>query len=290
MRISTATGQSPTKNPLHFQPQSVAIETKLQRWPDAPLVQRTDDYHHFKFKHNRDLDPRNLATMRSLAKAGKFHPWDAPILVDRYFHIIDGQHRFSTCQEFGMPVYYMQTQNDITPEMIMALNQANTKHSVADRMRILSESETVLGDEVRRTLKYWEVNGKPHKISLTLVAQLLFSFGNGLPVGPALLDTTFKVNCERETTQLLNWLIDLAKGPFKYDSKFIAALLTIMRASQDREQVYIRLKNREGEITAEPNLLAYKAMLLEVFNHGRKQKLTLKKQAPRTEAETEATV
>jgi hypothetical protein len=262
---------------------------KYIRWPEPPVIKRSEEYSDFKFKDNRDLDPRNLAKMRKLATEGKFMPHKCPILVDRNFFIKDGQHRYSTCMEFGYPVYYIMDQDDITPEEIMDLNQAGKTHTVIDRMSTLKNSQSVLGGEVRRALAFYQTHAKDYKISETLIYHLLLNFCTGEPVGNAILSGSFRINKERETLELLKWLHEFPKGAFKYEKPFIMALLDIGKACGDMGLVYIRIANRAKDVTAEPNTPAYKQMLLEVFNHGKKTKLQLKKVKPRAEDADTAT-
>ena len=256
-----------------------------KKWPEPPVILKTFEYKDFKYKNNRELDNGNLNKFRKLVADNEFYPWKTPILVDVHHVIKDGQHRFSTCQEFGYPVYYIQDTDIISAEEVMSLNIAQQAHRVPDRLHILKEANSKLGEEVRTALAFWQNYGRSKGLSKTFVCQLLLNFNEGPAVGTALLDGTFKVECETETLKLFTWLDNLAKEKFKWEKNFIAAILKLMKASGDRELVYIRLKNNEGKITAEPNARAYQVKLLEIFNHGRKtqHKLILRKAQPAEE-------
>ena len=43
----------------------------------------------------------------------------APILVDRQYRIMDGQHRFDACKRLGKPIYYIFYDGEYDPETVM---------------------------------------------------------------------------------------------------------------------------------------------------------------------------
>ena len=63
------------------------------------------DYDKFTtLDRNREL---NLANKRKLMESMKEEQLIIPVIVNQYFQIIDGQHRFFSCCELGLPIFYI---------------------------------------------------------------------------------------------------------------------------------------------------------------------------------------
>lgn len=67
-------------------------------------IMKTEDYERFGLlKHNRELNTSHISKLKaSMIKKCLI----SPILVNENFEIIDGQHRFVSLRELGLPVYY----------------------------------------------------------------------------------------------------------------------------------------------------------------------------------------
>ena len=65
----------------------------------------TTDYSLFKrLRGNRDI---NKANYKKIKQSMAEKQLQIPIIVNENYEIIDGQHRFASCQELGLPVYYI---------------------------------------------------------------------------------------------------------------------------------------------------------------------------------------
>ena len=65
----------------------------------------TTDYSLFKrLRGNRDI---NKANYKKIKQSMAEKQLQIPIIVNENYEIIDGQHRFTSCQELGLPVYYI---------------------------------------------------------------------------------------------------------------------------------------------------------------------------------------
>lgn len=91
----------------------------------TPIIHVTYDYSLFReVKMNRDVVRRR--TLRKSIETIDLTPY-SPIIVDRYYNIIDGQHRYHTLMEMGKPIYYVCIDQPFdTEKAIVALN-ANMK-------------------------------------------------------------------------------------------------------------------------------------------------------------------
>lgn len=75
------------------------------------------DYSRFSFfKTNRDIGKNDKMINR--IKNFDVTPF-APILVDKSYRIMDGQHRFDACKRLGKPIYFMFYDGEYDPESVM---------------------------------------------------------------------------------------------------------------------------------------------------------------------------
>ena len=74
----------------------------------VPIIKKTKDYGKFDFiKWNRSLSNSNLNRLETENKKN-FQMHLFPIVVDKNFQIVDGQHRFQVCKTNKWDVYYVQ--------------------------------------------------------------------------------------------------------------------------------------------------------------------------------------
>ena len=91
---------------------------------------QTKDYEKFKIMNcNRKLNRNHINELKEAIT--KFGYLDAcPIMVNRDYEIIDGQHRFIACQEMGIPIPYQFVENG--DDLIITLNTTQKKWSLED--------------------------------------------------------------------------------------------------------------------------------------------------------------
>jgi hypothetical protein len=80
---------------------------KRERFIESEVgkVYMSYDYNQFTcLDRNREL---NLANKRKLMESMKEEHLLIPIIVNQYYQIIDGQHRFFSAMELGLPIYYI---------------------------------------------------------------------------------------------------------------------------------------------------------------------------------------
>tara|TARA_Y100001938_G_C8035688_1_gene403191 strand:- start:38 stop:745 length:708 start_codon:yes stop_codon:yes gene_type:complete len=106
------------------------------------MIHETDDYYKFSLiNFNRPLCKKNLENLIKLNKTkNRFHLF--PIVVDEYYNIIDGQHRFEACKKLEQPIHYVIDYSEQDHwESITEVNQAGKKHSVSDVYEMLLRSD-----------------------------------------------------------------------------------------------------------------------------------------------------
>lgn len=134
-------------------------------------ITETSDYTQFK-KHpaNRDIDEKSRDRLvEAIQKKNllKSHP----IVVDKEFYIIDGQHRLEACKKLQIPVTYVMDEN-ITTEDIIALNTNRKSWNMEDFLNFYvskHRKDYILLDEFIRR----------EKIHLNIALRLLNGNRNG---------------------------------------------------------------------------------------------------------------
>jgi len=87
-------------------------------------LSQTTDYSLFKVAKNRSVNPKDVAQKRkSIAQIGL----QSPIIVNRRYEIVDGQHRFHALRELNLPVDYLVSYNWKEEENTATIN--NTQKS-----------------------------------------------------------------------------------------------------------------------------------------------------------------
>lgn len=95
------------------------------------IVEETIDYEVFR-KHpsNREIDQHvvksieNSISMKNLLSL-------RPILIDKDFFVIDGQHRLEVAKKLGIPIHY-QTQEDVSAQDMVLLNNNQKTWTIND--------------------------------------------------------------------------------------------------------------------------------------------------------------
>jgi len=84
----------------------------------------TTDYSMFKQAKNRNVDSRKVAKKKkSIAQINL----QQPIIVNKRFQVVDGQHRFQALKELGLPINYVVSYNWSSDEDTATMN--NTQDS-----------------------------------------------------------------------------------------------------------------------------------------------------------------
>lgn len=117
-------------------------------------IESTIDYSVFKIHpRNRKIDNMNLRKLEESVKAN--NTLDShPILVDKDFYIIDGQHRLKIAQKLSVPIYYISSKHLCYDDMIR-LNNNQKAWNISDYLNYYAVSESPeyikLNDFLRKT-------------------------------------------------------------------------------------------------------------------------------------------
>lgn len=101
-------------------------------------MNRETDYTKFKlYGFNRIVTQGHIDKIKKSIRENGFIK-SFPVLVDRNFNIIDGQHRFCACKQLNLPIYYEMID---TPKkkLVVSLNTSHKNWNVADYVKFYSE-------------------------------------------------------------------------------------------------------------------------------------------------------
>ncbi len=94
-------------------------------------IKSTKDYGIFRKKEpNREIDRPNLKRLINSIKAQNLLEY-RPIIVDKSFYVIDGQHRLEAAKSLNVPIFY-QINKEATDEDIILLNTTQKKWELSD--------------------------------------------------------------------------------------------------------------------------------------------------------------
>lgn len=99
-------------------------------------------YYKFNFLNgNRRINRSNVNKLkRSFEKYG----WICePIVIDRQFNIISGQHRYTAAMEMGIPIMYMISDSDVSIKAIQETSQAVRKWTKLDVAQSLADEGNI---------------------------------------------------------------------------------------------------------------------------------------------------
>lgn len=98
----------------------------------TPVIQKTYDYtkFHFIVGNRGPLSKTKIKAIANSILEDDQTPF-RPILVDKTFGVVDGQHTIKALEEIGYPVYFVQNGN-VTKRTMALLNAYTTKWSTLD--------------------------------------------------------------------------------------------------------------------------------------------------------------
>lgn len=100
------------------------------------LIFTSTDYDVFNFlTGNRSIDPNNVKKLKeSISENG--YKKSQPIIVNQDFEIIDGQHRFTACEELKLPIYFtIEREDEDSIKLTQNLNKNQKNWGLIDYIK-----------------------------------------------------------------------------------------------------------------------------------------------------------
>lgn len=222
----------------------------------AQQIQTTKDYDKFQvYNYNRGINRLLVRKIiKSISEIGYME--GKPVIVDKSFAIIDGQHRFTACVELGLPIQYVVTAVD--PEKaIIELNANQVNWKMQDYVNMYAEQgikcyQHLLDFEERR------------KFGINYSATILFtqnSNNDGNNVTKIRKGHRYSINPNSE--KIADFI--LSSGlPYNKTSFFIRAVVRLFKVATPEQLA--KVKAGLMGISQQPNTASYMAVFENIVN------------------------
>lgn len=216
----------------------------------------TKDYAKFTFlRANRAINPNNVERIKA-----SYREWGViagrPVLIDKDFNIIDGQHRFVALKDLGYPIPYEIIGGDVIGKT-MALNSNQDHWQLVDFVRSYAEQGM---DNYRKLIKFEQKN----KLGFTNSLHLCFGFkakSHDIKKG-----RNFEfLEIANEIADYINNLGDL---PYKNTKAFVYAVFVLFQKA-DLEQRTIT-RNNIFKVPQSTHANDYRTSFENILNHKKK--------------------
>jgi hypothetical protein len=132
-----------------------------------PEIQKTYDYKRFKFlKENRPINKHKVEQIKKSIKEDDQTPF-RPILVDKDFGIIDGQHQFAAEVELEYPVYYVRNP-DAKLRSIALLNAFTSSWGIGNYLHFYAKQGLTSYQEVMTFMETYHISASLAMMALAM--------------------------------------------------------------------------------------------------------------------------
>jgi hypothetical protein len=223
---------------------------------ETPAKNSTKDYAKFTFlRANREINKKNVEKIKE-----SYREWGViagrPILIDKDFNIIDGQHRFCALRDLGWPITYEIITGNVIGKT-MALNSSQDHWQLVDFVKSYAEQGM---DNYRKLLKYEEKN----KFGFTNSLHLCFGFkakSHDIKKGR---DFPFQENA----IEIADYINNLEDVSFKTTKAFVYAVYVLFNKADLEQRTTIR--NNILKIPKCTHEKDYRTAFENILNHKKK--------------------
>lgn len=239
------------------------------------LIEETTEYDELKIHDcNRKIDEASVQSLMVSIK-DKNMLKSKPIIVDKDFYIIDGQHRYEAAKRLGIPIPYC-IDTSTTIQDIIRLNVNQKSWSVADYLNFFCNQNF---EEYIKLNRFIRDNKIPLNVALQLLngdrsSKFFTKFKNGnyqFPEEADFLDSIQKMKNIRET---IDFIKKKTSGPKTYLERvtFYGALVEFYNIQSFSHEIFL------NKIGLRPNLMGsrarqcdYVSLFKEIYNYRSKQ-------------------
>lgn len=233
-------------------------------------INTTENYSKFKLiNFNREINDKHV---KKLVKSMQVQYLPIPILVNENMEIIDGQHRFTACQQLGLPIHYAVMDEKKSVDVIQRINSLSKAWKLTDYHR----AYVIQGKQ-----EYIKLNDLLKKYNISLDFYLAV---HGCDLGRnsriAFKEGKHKVTtANKQNLALTMQYYDRIKGDFPKvtkHSKFMRAfsnmIVAQLKTQEQRDYFTMTLKQHGGAPeylgTKKANSTVYLWTLISLYNTG----------------------
>lgn len=238
------------------------------------MIKETTNYAQFKFRddNRKQIDPAHVRKLAASIKMRNLLEMK-PILVNKNFEVIDGQHRLLAAQQVGVPVFY-SVEEKIEAKDLLLLNLSKS-WSTTDYVNYYAKN----GYEEYKKLEEF---AKFHQLAITLAVNLLS--GRNKQLFEKIRQGEFKfLQNEATITELSNCkeirdkIVQLLTSKhWTFSSRFWKALIDIVKNPYyNHQKMLVNVENLITKIGQRASYNAYLDMLANVHNFRNQSKITI---------------
>jgi len=214
----------------------------------------TKDYSKFKLlSSNREVKDSVVKKIIASIKEWGVIP-GRPVLVDKDFNVVDGQHRLEALKVLNLPVQYEVIEGDIIAKT-MALNSSQAQWQLIDYIKSFADQGV---DCYRKLLKFEE----KYKFGITSTINLTIQ--GKIKSSDIRKGKIFDV--QNDSDLIAEYILSLEKLPFYKTKDFIRAIIILYKKANPAQLNIIRnnilkvprFANSSDYITAFENIINYK--------------------------------
>lgn len=234
-------------------------------------------FNKFKFvTGNRAISRDNVNRIK---KSFKKHGWiGEPILVDKDFNIISGQHRFIAACELDIPIKYMFTEDELTLEAIQDMSQAVKKWTKLDVAQSYADQGNV--NYINFMLMYQEFVKERKILSLNVIIAVITRRYTADSFDKILSNGELKVTVQdmQAYIRMLSDIEDCVEsirhnkklGRFDFICK---AVLFMLDYGADKKRLKDKIEKNMYDIHSVSNVEQALELLEDVYNRRAKDKM-----------------
>lgn len=192
------------------------------------IIKKTKDYDKFQiFTYNRPVNAKLVKSiMDSIQKIGYMEA--KPVLVDKDFNIIDGQHRFTACKNLDIPVPYVIT--DVDPkEAMVQLNARQAQWNSGNYIHMWADS----GIKCYQHLINYDKN---HGFGLPLSMVIVFKSDPAL----ALIKKGHRFSINENAEKIGAFIKSCDMVPYHRTTHFVRAIVKLFTMTNEEQREKIK--------------------------------------------------
>ena len=232
----------------------------------------TKDYSIFKFLDvNRNLDRKQIEKLKCSIQDNGYLD-SHPIIVDKNFSIIDGQHRFVACKEMGLPIVYTISDN-VSQKLLITLNTTQKKWQINDYIHYWAEKGYSSYKLLSNLMKETNQNS-------TVVINLLGQETGGR-LSEIIQNGKFKTEMKyvieaRGKWNAIKTILDFCK--IKTQTRPVKALLDLAQDKNFNWKTMVKKLERQGDrVHRCISLDGYKVMFRDIYNNRNSNPIELRR-------------
>jgi hypothetical protein len=227
-------------------------------------VYESKDYGMFKaMKGNRSLNQGNL---NNIENSVKIIQYIIPIIVNEFFQIIDGQHRFWVFRKLKLPIYYIKIKG-------LRLKDCITLNSFQRIWTPENFLESYCKQDFPEYLKFRDFKEEYKFMSMKTCQIILSGHTNESVMRNDFKNGTFKIKNFERSYLTCSLIKDFSNyEPFKLAYFQLALVDVIENKDYNHKKMLIKAKIQKRRLTRELTKIDYLKSLTEIYNYRSRTK------------------